>query len=315
MSAEPASSRNRATILGLIAILLWATLALLAAATNGIPPFETLSLSFAIACASGLAVVAARGRLALLRQPVRAWALGFAGLFFYHGLYFTAIDNAPPAQASLICYLWPLLIVLFAVLLPGGKLRPRHLVGALLGLTGTALILLGRGGALSGAGSPLGYASAFAAAFVWSGYSVTNRRVSAVPSDVIAGICGLVAIAGAITHFAVERTIVPDVVQALAIIGLGLGPVGLAFFVWDAATKHGDIALLGTLSYGAPLFSTLLLIAAGMAPASVTILGAAALIVGGAAISVGFSRRKADRRPSRQPAARPDGHAPPRGMR
>jgi drug/metabolite transporter (DMT)-like permease len=205
--------------------------------------------------------------------------------------------------------------VLFAVLLPGGKLRPRHLVGALLGLTGTALILLGRGGALSGAGSPLGYASAFAAAFVWSGYSVTNRRVSAVPSDVIAGICGLVAIAGAITHFAVERTIVPDVVQALAIIGLGLGPVGLAFFVWDAATKHGDIALLGTLSYGAPLFSTLLLIAAGMAPASVTILGAAALIVGGAAISVGFSRRKADRRPSRQPAARPDGHAPPRGMR
>jgi len=37
------------------------------------------------------------------------------------------------------------------------------------------------------------------------------------------------------------------------VVALGLGPVGLAFFTWDVGMKRGDIQMLGTLSYAAPL--------------------------------------------------------------
>lgn len=279
---------NRATICGGGAILLWALLALLAVSTRGIPPFETLAISFFIAWCSGTIWLAARGQLSVLRQPPRAWALGFCGLFAYHALYFTAMDNAPPAQAGLIAYLWPLLIVLFAALLPGGKLLGRHLSGALMGLCGTALILLGRhAGPGVSAHAGFGYGCAFAAAFVWSGYSVANRRIKSVPSTLIIGVCGLVCVAAAIVHGLTEPTILPDLRQWVALVGLGLGPVGVAFLLWDHATKHGDLALLGTLSYAAPLLSTALLVAAGRAAFTDELCLAALLIVGGAVVSAG----------------------------
>jgi drug/metabolite transporter (DMT)-like permease len=71
----------------------------------------------------------------------------------------------------------------------------------------------------------------------------------------------------------------------LSVIGLGLGPVGAAFFTWDIGMKKGDIQLLGVASYAAPLLSTLALIAAGLAEGKPILLLAAVLITGGAALA------------------------------
>jgi drug/metabolite transporter (DMT)-like permease len=100
----------------------------------------------------------------------------------------------------------------------------------------------------------------------------------------------LVALAAALVHLAVEPSIAPRGGEWMALLGLGLGPVGLAFFFWDHATKHGDLAALGTLSYATPLLSTGLLIVCGEARAGAALVLAAALIVGGAAVSVGLPR-------------------------
>ena len=277
---------THATLVGAAAILLWSALALLTTATEGVPPFELMALSFAVAFAASLALLAARGHKALarLRQPLAPWLLAFAGLFLYHALYFVALKVAPPAPASLIAYLWPLLIVLFSALLPGGRLRARHLGGAALGLAGTALLLRGGGGG-PGGWPVLGYAAALGCALVWSGYSVLNRRFAGVPSEMIGGVCGAVALAGLACHLALEQTVVPGAGQWGAIVLLGLGPVGLAFFAWDFATKHGNLPVLGALSYLAPLLSTGLLIATGRASVSASLIAAAALTVGGAALA------------------------------
>ena len=284
----------QATLVGMVAILLWSVLALLTAATAGVPPFELLALSFAVAFAASLVLLASRGRQALarLRQPAAPWLLAFLGLFLYHALYFVALKAAPPAAASLVAYLWPLLIVLLSTLLPGGRLRVRHVAGAVLGLAGTALLL--RGGGRPGNSPVLGYAAALGCALVWSGYSVLNRRFAGVPSEMIGGVCGAVALAGLACHLALEPSVMPGTRQWAAVVLLGLGPVGLAFFAWDFATKHGNLPLLGALSYLAPLLSTGLLIAAGRASASATLVAAAALVVGGAAVATS--------RPARSPA-------------
>ncbi|MGO4832201.1 DMT family transporter [Rhizobiaceae sp. 2RAB30] len=279
---------GRATIIGGVAILLWAALAPLTVFTAGIPPFELLALSFAVAFLSGIALLGFRGGLAEIRQPLAPWMTAFIGIFGYHALYFYALKAAPAAEASLIAYLWPLLIVLFAALLPGERLAARHVAGALLGLGGTALIVLGRAPSATADASMSGYAAALMCALLWSAYSVFNRRFGTTPSGMIVGVCGAVAVAGGVCHLLFETTVVPAPEQWLAIVLLGVGPTGLAFLAWDHATKHGRISLLGALSYLAPLLSTALLVAMGNAPATIRLLAAALLIIGGAVLATGL---------------------------
>ena len=205
----------------------------------------------------------------VLRLPWRVWALGVCGLFGFHFFYFTALQNAPVIEASLIAYLWPLLIVLFSALLPrgagGGKLRRHHMVGAALGLAGAALIAT-RGQSLAiDARFATGYLAACACALTWSSYSVLSRLAARVPSRAVGSFCGANAALAWLCHLAWEITAWPAGLGAWLAVA-GLGPVGLAFFTWDIGMKHGDIRALGAAAYGAPLLSTLLLIAAGLAP-------------------------------------------------
>ena len=254
-----------------------------------VPPFELAALTFAVGGGFGLIYAAARGRLCALIQPWPVWAVGVGGLFGYHALYFAALRRAPPAEASLVNYLWPLLIVLFSALLPGERLAARHVVGAALGFAGAATLFAARRAAERPPARPgvaPGYALAFCCAFVWAGYSVLSRRLKAAPTEAVAGFCVATAALAALCHFAFETTVAPaGAAQWAAIVGLGLGPVGLAFYVWDYGVKHGDIRLLGVAAYAAPVLSTLILVAAGFAPATLSLALACALIVGGAIVA------------------------------
>ena len=281
----PMTSRTRgaATLIGFSAVLLWSLLAVFTAASGKMPPFQLAAVTFAIGGGLGAATwLVRRDAIRALPQPLEVWALGIGGLFGYHALYFTALKTAPPAEAGLINYLWPLLIVLFSALLPGERLKLQHIVGALLGLAGTvALFTGGRGFALAADYIP-GFAAAFVAAFVWSSYSVLSRRFASVPTDAVVGFCLATALLSALFHLALEDTIWPaDLTQWLAVVALGLGPVGAAFYAWDYGVKRGDIRVLGALSYSAPVLSTSFLVLAGFAEASLTLLLSAALITGG----------------------------------
>ncbi len=271
---------------------MWSLLGLFTVATGPVPPFQLLAMTFALGGALGLASVVGRpGRVASLRQPARVWALGIGGLFGYHALYFAALKLAPPAEAGLVNYLWPLLIVLFAALLPGERLRPAHIAGALLGLGGVATLAFGRGGLAIRPEHVPGYLCALAAAFVWAGYSVLSRRAASVPTHAVTGFCLATAALGLACHLAVERTVWPETItQWLAILASGLGPVGAAFYLWDMGVKRGDIRLLGVGSYGIPVASTLILVAAGHAEPTAALGLACLLIAAGAVVATRYAR-------------------------
>ena len=274
-------SKGRATAIGAGAIALWATLALLTAASGVVPPFEMAGLTFLIGGTVGLIYAAARGRLRQLAQPWPVWAVGVGGLFGYHALYFAALRSAPPAQASLVAYLWPLLIVLMSAALPGERLRPKHVAGAILGFCGAALLIGAKGAAPS-----LGLVLALGCAFVWSSYSIASRLLSQAPTEAVAGFCLATSALAWVCHLLFETTSWPTGAgEVAAIVALGLGPVGLAFYLWDYGVKHGDIRLLGVGAYAAPALSTILLVLAGYAPATATLGLACAAIVGGAVIA------------------------------
>lgn len=283
-----AASRKRATLIGLSAVLIWSTLALFGALAGPVPPLQLVAMAFTTVFALTLAVWFVRGERPLdhLRQPAPVWALGIAGLFGYHLLYFVGIQAAPPADANLINYLWPVLIVLFSALLPAdsgvGRLRWHHIAGVAAGLAGTALIITGGTGFVLRGEYAGGYLAAAGAALAWSSYSVLSRRFAHISTDAVGAFCGGTALLAWVAHFALEPTIWPHgAVAWLAVLGLGLGPVGSAFFVWDHGVKHGDLRVLGAAAYAAPLLSTLLLVAVGIADATWPLALACLLIVGG----------------------------------
>lgn len=292
--------RRGATLAGLGAIGLWALLAPLGVLAGDVPPFLLTGLTFAVGGALGLARQLATGRpLAdLYRVPPVAWCLGVGAFFGYHALYFTALQNLPPVEALLIINLWPLLIVLFTGLLPGERLMRHHVLGVSCGLFGAAVLVLARGEPAAEAPerSLLGYVASVGCALIWSGYSVLNRRLVAdIPSDAVTGFCLTTAALALAAHGLVEPPGWPVGWRWVAVLLLGIGPVGAAFFLWDHGTKRGDLQLLGAAAYLAPLLGTLLLLLMGQGRPSLALLVAAVLIVGGALI--------ASRGPKERPSA------------
>ena len=276
----------RATLIGFTAVAMWALLATLTAASGSVPPFQLSAMTFAIGTLVGLAARMVQPAPAGTKIPPQVWLIGIGGLFGYHFFYFTALRAAPAVEASLIAYLWPLLIVLGSALMPGERLRWFHIAGALLGLLGTALIITKGGGISFDPRYAFGYAMAGICALLWSAYSLLSRRFPAVPTSIVTWYCLATALLSLLCHLLLEETIWPQgTSQWLAVIGLGLMPVGAAFYTWDHGVKRGNIQVLGAASYAAPLLSTLVLIAAGAAEPTPRILLACLLITGGAVLA------------------------------
>lgn len=280
-------TRGRATLIGFGAVLLWAFLATLTVGASEVPPFQLSAMSFTIGGAIGLLWIVFGGNGFKILRGInwKIWTLGIGGIFGYHFFYFTALKLAPPAEAGLIAYLWPLLIVLFSGLLPSESLKPLHIIGALVAFGGAALIV-GGGASSFSTENWLGYGAALICAFTWSGYSVLSRLVGNTPTESVAVFCIAAAGLSLLAHLGLEETVWPQgAIGWGSVIGLGLGPVGLAFYIWDIGVKKGDIQILGIASYAAPMLSTVILIVTGYATASWILLLAAALITSGAALA------------------------------
>ncbi|TPJ53843.1 EamA family transporter [Mesorhizobium sp. B2-6-4] len=279
--------RTIPTLIGFSAILTWSFLALLSTAAGPIPPFQLAAMTFLLGGSVGAASWIVRpSALKSLRQPWQVWAIGTAGLCIYHCAYFFAIQSAPPVEVSLIAYLWPLLIVVFAAFLPGERLRSHHIAGVMLGLAG-AIVVITKGGSVGLAdGVKPGHVIALFCAFVWSGYSVLSRRFGQVPTDVVAVYCLITAAVAFTLHLALEITVWPQTMtQWSAIVILSVIPLGAGFYAWDYGCKHGDIMILGALSYAAPLFSVIVLLLAGFGIFHWSVALACVLITVGAVIA------------------------------
>ena len=272
-----------ASLSALAAIAFWSTLASLGTALSHVPPFLLTGLALIIGSAISWPFVL-RDRQAWA-VPARTLALGVYGLFGFHFLLFIALRHAPPVEANLVNYLWPLFMVVLApALLPGVSLRAMHVIAALMGFAGAAIAILGAGSVASGSGEYWGFAPALGSAFIWASYSLWTQRVPHFPTAAI-GLFGLVSGVLALgCHALLEPSVSlqPRDWQLIAL--CGLGPLGAAFFFWDAALKRGDARQIGILSYITPLASTALLLLVTGRPLSWTIALAAVLIISAAVI-------------------------------
>lgn len=272
-----------ANLLALGAIALWASLAALGVALSHVPPFLLTGMSLLVG--SLIALPLSRFDLRQWRVPLPTLALGIYGLFGFHFLLFLALRHAPPVQANLVNYLWPLGIVVMAPLfLPGVTLTTRHVLAALMGFAGAALAILGGASDVGETRWAWGYLLALASAFIWASYSLLTQRVRHFPTAAIGSFALASGLLSLLCHAWLEPAVNLTAQDLLLIAVLGLGPLGGAFFLWDAALKRGDARQIGVLSFLTPLLSTVtLLLVRGEAPSLAV--GLAALLIVGAAVA------------------------------
>jgi drug/metabolite transporter (DMT)-like permease len=271
------------TLEALGAIGLWSSLAALSLRLRHVPPFLLVGVALCLGSLWGLRSV----RLRDLRP--RVLALGVYGLFAYHLCVFLALRLAPPVEANLLNYLWPLLLVVLSPLfLPGTSLRPRHVAGAIVGFGGAALLVTGGRVAFAGQ-AVVGYALAVAAAVIWSTYSLLSKRMGDFPTSAIATFCLVSGLLSLGCHALLEPGHAFRGADVPYLLAIGLGPLGAAFYLWDRALKLGDPRTIGTLAYLAPLLSTLLLVLSGEGRLTALSLLAMGMIVGGAVVGTRVS--------------------------
>ncbi|RDD93466.1 DMT family transporter [Acidovorax sp. BoFeN1] len=273
----------QANLYALGAIALWAALASLGVSLTHVPPFLLTGVALIIGSVPAWPLVLRDP--SQWRIPLRTLALGVYGLFAYHFLLFIALRHAPPVEANLVNYLWPLLIVVLApVVLPDVALRLPHVLAALLGFGGAAIAMVG-GRELSGT-LAWGYLPALAAAFIWATYSLLTKRVAAFPTTAI-GLFGLVSgVLSLLCHVVLEPAASLQARDWALLAVLGLGPLGASFFLWDKALKLGDARHIGILSYITPLASTALLLLVSGRPFSWSIAISTAMIISAAVLGM-----------------------------
>jgi len=283
-----------ADLLAISAILLWSSLAALSASLTDLPPLFITGVALLIG--SLISIPVAGFRLRTLLPTPRLLLMGVYGLLGYHVLLFLAFRFAPPLAANLINYLWPLAIVLLAPLIAGaGKLTLRQIVAALVGFSGAALVVFSRESTDTDVQYPLiwlGYLLAFGAALVWSTYSLLTSRVTSFPTanvGAFAAVSGLIALG---LHLLFEPPVNPTAEQWLLILLLGVGPLGGAFYLWDAALKRGNPQRIGLFAFATPLLSTAFLLVTTSQPLTLDLAFATALIVGAAWLGTRVSRKR-----------------------
>ena len=261
----------RATLIGFSAVAMWALLALLTDASGAVPPFLLSAITFAIGTCVGLAArLVSPRRRARRKDPVAGLADRHCGpvrlpLLLFHRAAQRAGGGGQPDRLSVAA-------------------AHRARLGADAGRE-AALESCRRRAARAcrhGADRHQGRrrfpsTAATCSAMRWPASAPSSGRpirccrgaFPTVPTSIVTWFCAATSALSLACHFALEETVLPQGAgQWLAVLGLGLMPVGAAFYAWDHGVKRGNIQVLGAASYAAPLLSTLVLIATGFAEPS-----------------------------------------------
>ena len=283
-SARPTPPSVRAaTIIGGGAVFVWSTAASFAVLGSALPPLLFLAGAFGAGFLAFVAARLVRGQpvLGMLAVPLPVLCLMVLGFLGHNGLYVTALRFAPAAEVNLISYLWPLLMV--ALLGVAGIARPTRLqvLGTCLGFAGLAWFVSPG----SASGSLLGYGMAFLAAVCFATYSALRARVHGGPPDAAGAACGVAALIALGLHLWVGsgETLGIEPAALIAMVLIGIGPMGLANLLWDHGVRFGDGRVLSALAYLTPVLSTVLLVLLGLAEPT------AQLAVGGGFILLGIA--------------------------
>lgn len=277
------------TLVGMSAIPLWATWPLLATWSATVPEPAARLPTFqllAIAFGTGAVVLWALDRAPQKPAP-RTWmhwvavAMAVVGYLAANATYVFAMRFIPPAQANLIAYLWPVMIVVLGGAMGVMRVGWRQWLGVAVGLGGAALVIGGSGFTLSWTGIAL----ALASGLTWAAFCLFRLFEGERAGNILGAGFAASGALSLVIHLAVETTVVPSAASLALVLLIGLLPLSLGALAWDRGIRRGDRRLLAVMAYATPLASALLLFAFGYASMSLGLALGGCMIVAAGIIS------------------------------
>lgn len=250
------------TLIGCLAPITWATVAMMVVMVGDAPPLEMLTVMMATAAITAflLSRIRAISFSSLFQQPIGFYLTGTGGLFGFFICQFLAFRNAPPVEVFILINLWPLMMLALTFLMYKDVPNRWHIFFSLAGVFGVVAVAWPNGFRGFSFNYYSGLLLGLAASFFWAGYSVINRRYRNVPLDAIAVIFAMVALLAGISHLLLEETVLLSLKQWLLLSIIGFGPEGLALYAWSHGVQNGDLRTLSVVSYLSPILGALLLI-------------------------------------------------------
>lgn len=273
----------------LIAILLWSSAASLITALNDIPPIELLALShlFGFFYVGFYRFYKNKSLKPFFSASIKNYLIGLLGVSFAILLYYIGMRNAPPLEANLLNYLWPILIVLISALVNKKRLSKKITLSVSMGFIG-AFLLISKDSGLS-FDIQSGHIMAFTGAVLWAYFCVISKKIN-LNQDHMVLIFALSSIILLIASALFEDMAMPSTLVDYILLIL-LGTLATAYIFWNYAMKHGDADVIAVYAYIIPFFSNILLIAFGLAETSPRIYLAMTFIFGGI-IVISFDKIK-----------------------
>ncbi|QSD34585.1 aromatic amino acid DMT transporter YddG [Pectobacterium brasiliense] len=256
---------QRATLTGLLAIVLWSTsVGLIRSLTEALGPIGGAAMIYST---STLCLLAFYGLLRIKTLP-RVYLFAGGAMFVCYEIFLSlsiglADSRMQAIEIGMINYLWPSLTVFFSLFINQQKSRFLLWPGLALSLGGIVWIMKGESDWTPELlwnnilANPLAYSLAFSAALTWALYCNITRRYGQGKSGVslfffVASLLLWVQYA-----FSTEGTISLTLPSSLQLLFMGTS-TALAYSVWNIGIQHGNLTLLATASYFTPVLSTLL---------------------------------------------------------
>lgn len=259
-------SKNLATLIGLSAILMWASMVgLMKQVSAAIGPELGVTLIYSLSALLLLAIF----RVPNFKQISKKYLILGTVLFVAYELCFSfAIAYSKTAQqaieVSIVNYLWPSLTVLAFVIFKELKFNFIIILGLLISISGIIFIQTGNGDfSLKSIvdnfhSNPLSYILAFAGAIIWAFYCVLTKKLGNGQNPIsIFFVC--VALTLWLKLLLSGQFAIPSIdLSTLITLAVASAAIGFGYAAWNIGIIHGNITMLVVASYFTPIISSIL---------------------------------------------------------
>jgi len=280
---------NKATLIGLVAILLWSSIVgLIRIVSDLLGPNGGAAMMYSVASVFLLLSV---GHVKLGEFPRRYLAWGSLLFVSYELCLALSIGYANTArqaiEVGMVNYLWPTFTVIAAILFNRQRANPLIVPGFALSIVGICWVLGGEQGIdLAGMlanvrDNPLSYGLAFVGALIWAAYCTVTARIAGGKNGVTLFFI-LVSISLWVKYLLEGGGAMDFSLEAIVYLLLAAGAMGFGYAAWNVGILHGNVTVLAGASYFIPVFSAALSSLLLRAPLSLAFWQGAAMVCGGA---------------------------------
>jgi drug/metabolite transporter (DMT)-like permease len=282
-------SKNLATSVGLIAIVMWASMVGLIKHISAILGPElgiTLIYSFSAI------IVVLIFRFPDLKKISKTYLVLATLLFIAYELCFSfAIAYSKSSQqaieVSIVNYLWPSFTILAFVIFKELKFNFLIVIGLIISIAGIIYIQAGNdsfsiNSILSNLqNNPLSYLLALTGAIIWALYCVITRKMSKGHNPISIFFIGVTVILWFKLYIMNQLTLPSFDLSLLVYLLLAAAAVGLGYAAWNIGIIHGNITILVVASYFTPIISSILAMLLLQTKLSVTFWQGTAMVTAG----------------------------------